>query len=212
MATAWLFMDEFGDPKFGPSNSAYFGVASILTLEPEQVVAVLDAQRHYWWSTGHVHGGWFHAKDDCFPVRNAVFDAFSRAPIERCDILGLTKKNVADRDRSPSNLYRMASNLLLRTVLESLSPAVDGLVLVAASWSPAVRDLPPILSQAFFDAEEASPGVEFLGVQAASGVHAGLQFADYLGWAWNRMITRRESSWLERTKAPNRGFQNVIAV
>lgn len=212
MATAWLFMDEFGDTKFGAGNSTYFGLASILTVDPAKVVAELDAQRHYWWSAGHVHGGWFHAKDDCFPVRNAVFDAFSRVPIDRCDILGLTKENVDDRDRSAANLYRLASKLLLRSVMDSLSPEVEALMLVAASWSPAVKDLRPILSEAFYDAGNAHQSVRFLGVQAASGVHAGLQFADYLGWAGNRLVTRRESNWLDRTKAPNRGFQNVIAV
>lgn len=126
----WVFIDEQGDVKFGPSNSKHFGLAAITTDDPTGLTSVVDEVRHRWWSKDRLRHGELHAKNNCWPVRRDVFDSFSKAPISRVDVVALAKANVYERLRSPEGMYRAALRILMRYLVPHLPDARS------LQWSP----------------------------------------------------------------------------
>jgi hypothetical protein len=198
--TIWLFIDETGNSKFGNNGSRYFGLASVATQDPEGLSLQLDRLRHRWWSEGHIHPGYFHARDDCWIVRESVFDAFGRLPLVRADVLALLKEGVLRDRRTPELLYRTAARELLRFVMPTLAN-YDSAVIVAAEWRPLVEDVAEIirdvLTRELWSGRTVWSGTLRV-MQAAAGVHAGLQVADYVAWASNRRRMHGDARWVSR--------------
>lgn len=131
--TIWLFIDEFGNMKFGQNGSKYFGLASIATEAPDGLTAQMDALRHSWWLDGHIDRGFFHAREDCWPVRQTVFERFTRLPIVRSDVIALSKRAVLKDRQPPGLLYRTAARELLRFVMPQLAHYDRAFVVAADS-------------------------------------------------------------------------------
>jgi hypothetical protein len=203
MTRVWVFVDEYGDTKFGANNSRFFGLGAITTDDPERLAGSLDAIRHAMWSADHLHGGWFHAKEDCWEVRRAVYAAFASAPILRCDVVSITKEKVYPSLRAPDRLYGLCLGVLSRYCLPQMAH-YDTLTVVAARLDPLIPDLRPILRHALTTSRPGEP-IPWAGpydvLQAPAAAHAGLQMADYLAWACHRAQTRQDHQWLNATIA-----------
>lgn len=196
--TIWLFIDEFGNPNFGLNGSRHFGLASVATEEPAELSRQVDALRHRIWSREHLQRGYFHAREDCWQARQAMFELLAQAPIVRCDVIALTKANVHRERRAPKLLY----NLALRQLFAEVGQALGGyerLVVVTAELKPLVQDLPSVVRSALANPTDRRAWIwrgSLDAFQLPAAAHGGLQLADYVSWASNRARSAGDDRWI----------------
>lgn len=187
----WLFLDEYGDTKFTPANSKHFALACVATSDPVGLLAATDALRHQWLKSGHLQQGYFHARDNCWPVRNALGGCLSALPIARIDAVALKKASAYPSVQNPKGAYQAVLKVLLRYCVPRLVGATE-LTVVAAEWSP-YKPLDALATEVLTRPSYRHPVLWNNPLHCAvipSSAHGALQIADYAAWGLQRGLSK----------------------
>lgn len=189
MAQVEVYGDESGDFSFSgkPGASRYFIVTTVVLRDDRLEHGLLDLRKKLMREGMSMPDG-FHAKNDQWQVRRAVYEVLTRHQV-RIDATILTKANARPHLRTSNlRLWKLAWFYHLAHLLAQVADPDDQVTVVAADVTTAMtrRDIEAALADIIGQLRPQHTRSQVV----RSSADLALQAADYGGWAIQRRWER----------------------
>ncbi len=185
----YMYIDESGNLDFGPNGSRFFILTCMVARRPFDLAAGMTSLKHDCMEGKGFTGEKFHACEDMDAVRQEVVGLMSSGSGVAAYSVYIEKEAVDPAFRTANHLYSSAFESIVSEVYEHeggnarLVIVITDLLPQDAKRSQVVKPLKKFMKE-FFN----NGGVPYMLLHLPSCSDMNLQAADYLCWAYQRMV------------------------